>query len=749
MKTLLQKSLSPILLRAFFAFSTLLTFSFLTQNVQAQWNPNTMVNMLISSLPTADMQAASTTDGKTWIAFYHENAGNYDMRAQLIDADGYKLLGNDGILVSNQTSGSATYVFNVCVDLDNNLIIGMQDMRTLTMKAVVYKISQAGAQLWGANGIVLGGGLVPYCAALSNGETAVVWSGDTGNTLNLQKITTTGTLAWASAIPITVGGSATTRGQLITNTGGKFTLVCQKGSMSTTLYAQMFSSSGTALYAPLQLCDQTTAPWRYYSIASEADTTFYGYYSSSGMRFNSFLQRINPNGTIPWGMNGSNFNTSTGTNDNYQGETRINLTPGSNYVWSVCTFSNPNQTQYGVYIQKFLKSSGARQLSDAGKVVYPISSSGDTQAGELALVDDQPMFMSYITNYKIYATRLNGYGNFVWPGNKVEISSTTATAGNGKMRYCFTPDGPNRCAGTWTENRGGAGYMGYAQGISVGGLVGVTVDTQGGIPPLISTNGGTLQLVATVYPSTASQNVTWSIAPGTGMATISGTGLVTAVSNGTAYAKATAVQDTTVSGTLMITMSNQAAQPPSVITLGATNVTANGATLNGSVNANSLSTAVSFDWGLTSAYGNLITSIPPTVTGSTATPVQAVLSGLTSNTTYHFRVKGNNAAGLATGLDSTFTTPAGVGIVENNAGIISISPVPNNGRFSVTINSEKQTSYTLDIYNALGLKVYADRDIPVNGSKTTTVDLGRVPAGLYTVILSSENSQVIRKVLVN
>lgn len=69
MKTLLQKSLSPILLRAFFAFSTLLTFSFLTQNVQAQWNPNTMVNMLISSLPTADMQAASTTDGKTWIAF--------------------------------------------------------------------------------------------------------------------------------------------------------------------------------------------------------------------------------------------------------------------------------------------------------------------------------------------------------------------------------------------------------------------------------------------------------------------------------------------------------------------------------------------------------------------------------------------------------------------------------------------------------------------------------------------------------
>jgi hypothetical protein len=45
------------------------------------------------------------------------------MRAQLIDANGFKLLGADGMLVSNYTSGSATYVFNVAVDASNNLII--------------------------------------------------------------------------------------------------------------------------------------------------------------------------------------------------------------------------------------------------------------------------------------------------------------------------------------------------------------------------------------------------------------------------------------------------------------------------------------------------------------------------------------------------------------------------------------------------------------------------------------------------
>jgi hypothetical protein len=108
-------------------------------------------------------------------------------------------------------------------------------------------------------------------------------------------------------------------------------------------------------------------------------------------------------------------------------------------------FSDPNQTQYGVYVQKFLKTAGARQFTDQAKVVYAISSSSYQLCGNLALVNNTPMFSTYDANYKIYATRLDANGNFLWPVNTVEISSTTSTLG--KMRYGFTPDGPNRCAG--------------------------------------------------------------------------------------------------------------------------------------------------------------------------------------------------------------------------------------------------------------------------------------------------------------
>mgnify|MGYP000268154569 CR=1 FL=1 len=96
----------------------------------AQWNSNTSVNLQVSSLPMSDMQSLTTSTGRTWIAFYHENNGNYDMRAQLLDVDGTKLLGADGMLVDNKPSGTATFVFNICKDADDNLIVAYQDQRS-------------------------------------------------------------------------------------------------------------------------------------------------------------------------------------------------------------------------------------------------------------------------------------------------------------------------------------------------------------------------------------------------------------------------------------------------------------------------------------------------------------------------------------------------------------------------------------------------------------------------------------------
>lgn len=66
----------------------------------------------------------------------------------------------------------------------------------------------------------------------------------------------------------------------------------------------------------------------------------------------------------------------------------------------------------------------------------------------------------------------------------------------------------------------------------------VTVTGAGGLSA-ISTNGGTLQMIATVLPTDATdKTVTWSVINGTGTATISATGLLTAITNGTVTVKA-------------------------------------------------------------------------------------------------------------------------------------------------------------------------------------------------------------------
>src|SRR5690606_23716362 len=85
----------------------------------------------------------------------------------------------------------------------------------------------------------------------------------------------------------------------------------------------------------------------------------------------------------------------------------------------------------------------------------------------------------------------------------------------------------------------------------------ITVTGAGGATAITQDNG-TLTLTATVLPSNATnKTVTWSISNGTGQATISTTGVVTAVANGTVTARATANDGSGVFGELVITITDQ------------------------------------------------------------------------------------------------------------------------------------------------------------------------------------------------
>ncbi len=159
---------------------------------------------------------------------------------------------------------------------------------------------------------------------------------------------------------------------------------------------------------------------------------------------------------------------------------------------------------------------------------------------------------------------------------------------------------------------------------------------------------------------------------------------------------------------------------PTVITNAATAITSISATLNGSVNANNSSTAVTFEYGTTIAYGTVVTATPSPVTGATSTAVTYLLSGLLPNTTYYFRAVGVNIAGTTNGNGLTFTTAAVLPtVVTNAATLVTSATATLNGTVNAN-NASTAVTFEYGTTIAYGTVVTATPS-PVTGTTNTAV----------------------------
>ncbi len=111
---------------------------------------------------------------------------------------------------------------------------------------------------------------------------------------------------------------------------------------------------------------------------------------------------------------------------------------------------------------------------------------------------------------------------------------------------------------------------------------------------------------------------------------------------------------------------------PSASSGAASEVSANEATLHGTVNPNDVKvTGCTFEYGLSAAYEASVECSPTPGEGSSAVPVSARLSELLPGRVYHFRVRARNLRGTSNSADVSFVTASEAPTTVTEAAAVS------------------------------------------------------------------------------
>lgn len=87
------------------------------------------------------------------------------------------------------------------------------------------------------------------------------------------------------------------------------------------------------------------------------------------------------------------------------------------------------------------------------------------------------------------------------------------------------------------------------------------------------------------------------------------------------------------------------------------------------------------------------------------------------------------------------------GINDVNASAIQIYPNPNNGQFTLTLNSEGTSTYEVKFVNTLGLIIF-NKMVEVSGVYNENLNLNNLSEGVYYLSVKNDKSFMIRKVVV-
>jgi len=445
----------------------------------SQWSndPNQNTASGIAAGEQVIPKIAVHENGTTYIGWFSQESGNYNVRLQKLDIFGNKLWADEGLLISSNPSMTWLTDWDMTVDQEGFAILAFQDIRNGNNNIYVYKISPQGEFLWGTNGLALSNNsdfeADPKIAITAQNNAVFAWSRE--NTISMQKVNPSGQkqwgengiqfqgptdFAWPMIIPVNEDEILMT---FFKQTG-------QFPAITKNVFVQRFDPDGQGVWGDgIAITNNAGIPFyvKASMIPDGNNGAFVTWHRSPGNIFDAYVQHVKEDENLSFPANGLALSLNTA---NHQLDPVLAFDADSEYLYAFWREHNANQSLRGISGQR-ISSAGTRLWGNNGKTIVAI------QAGEKAdlsatLTENEPIIVFSDSpqgsiNAFVRAIRLNKNGDAVWLGGQRSLSLISSNKADVEITNFIN----GQMIVVWEDERSDGGDI-YAQNMKPNGTLG-------------------------------------------------------------------------------------------------------------------------------------------------------------------------------------------------------------------------------------------------------------------------------------
>ncbi len=452
----------------------------------AQWSDDPAQNLAVGAGPGEQVlaKAAPTPDGGSWVAWFDNASGNYDVRLQRFDSQGRARFAAGGLLLSDHPQSSSLVDWDLIAAAGDHAVVAFTDTRAgADLDVVLYRVDAAGSPVWGPDGIAVSSNADyeadPRLAETASGDVVVVWdSYGSPAAVRMQRYDAAGTAQLAAGGVVVAAEAGRLPGFARVAASGDDVIVAWVRDISFLtsvkhLRAQRFDAAGAPVWpAVVEVFDAFNLPMGYgpQLLADGAGGGVLCWHASnpSTNLYEAFVQRLDAQGGERFGHNGVTVSTAGGTHHLAPRAAFVAATQDTYVFWNE---KDASQSLSGLFAQR-LDGNGVRQWGGGGLQLQALStaqwqppSAFATAAGATAVLTWSPT-PSWGTDL-VQAYHLDAAGAQPWGGPR----DLCTLPGVKSVRHAVAAAADGRAAVFWEDDRNGDDDL-YGQNLLPDGALG-------------------------------------------------------------------------------------------------------------------------------------------------------------------------------------------------------------------------------------------------------------------------------------